>query len=289
MGAAIWLLPGCSRLPVVAPGRFALAPDPPSRQSFAATPRLRPSVARARSVPALRCRAAHDDVASTGSASRHEARDRRSTRPETRSGEDDGRRRSHAGGAHARGEGGADRRRGDVRHPRCRASGAPGHPRHRRSQRRPRSQLSGLGRSRLHLHPVRLGHRRDVGPGRGRGAGLARGPGRARPGVPGPAGADGEPAPFAAGRAQFRVLFRGPAPLRETGGRVRPRSPVRRCVRHREALRVQRRGIRAVHDELGGRPAHDARAVPRPVRDRGEGGWRAGRHVLVQPGQRELG
>ena len=110
--------------------------------------------------------------------------------------------------------------------------------------------------------------------------------GGAHQGVPRAAGADGQPAPLAARRPQLRVLLRGPAALGEDRGRVRARGAVAGRRHHGEALRRQRRRVRAPEHQLGDRRPHAARAHAGAVRARGARGRRARDHDRVQPAQR---
>ena len=98
--------------------------------------------------------------------------------------------------------------------------------------------------------------------------------------------ADGQPAPLAARRPQLRVLLRGPAALGQDRGRVRARRAVAGRRHHGEALRRQRRRVRASQHQLGDRRPHAARAHAGAVRARGARGRRAGDHDRVQPAQR---
>ena len=74
--------------------------------------------------------------------------------------------------------------------------------------------------------------------------------------------ADDQPAPVAAGRPALRVLLRGPAAVRATGHRLRPRRAGAGHRRVPQALRRQRRRDRPLHRRQPGRRADAARAVP---------------------------
>ena len=169
-----------------------------------------------------------------------------------------------------------------------RAARDPQGPRDRRPERSPGEFAPRCRWSALDVHPVRLRHRRQLGPGAGGGA---RGPRRARgarPRVPGTAGTHGEPAPVAAGRAQLRVLLRGPAALGSTRRRLRARRPVGGRLRDRQALRRERRRVRTLLHQLGDRRALAARALSAALRARRPRGRRTGDHDGLQPAQRAL-
>ena len=110
--------------------------------------------------------------------------------------------------------------------------------------------------------------------------------GGAHQGLPRAAGADGQPPPIAARWSQLRVLLRGPAALGEDRGGVRARGAVAGRRHDGEALRGQRRRVRAPEHQLGDRRPDAARAHAGAVRARGARGWRARDHDGVQPPQR---
>ena len=110
--------------------------------------------------------------------------------------------------------------------------GMPVGVRHRRTERRPRSDPARSRRRGHHdrgVRAVRRRARRHVGRRAGRAGRRAAGRRGPHEGVPGPAGADGEPPPFAAGWPQLRVLLRGPAADRSARRRLRARGPVARA------------------------------------------------------------
>ena len=121
----------------------------------------------------------------------------------------------------------------------------------------------------------------------GRVGGAARRPGPHQ-GLPRAAGADREPPPVAARRAQLRVVLRGSAAGRPAGGRVRARRPEPGRGHHGEALRRQRVRDRAHVGQLDRRRAHLAGAVPAALRA-GRARRRFARdHDRLQPAQRHL-
>ena len=87
---------------------------------------------------------------------------------------------------------------------------------------------------------------------------------------------------------ELRVLLGGSAALRSSGRGLRAGGAVERCLRHRQALRRQRGGVRARVHQLRDRRALPARAVPAPLRARRPRGRGDGDHDGVQPGQREV-
>ena len=142
------------------------------------------------------------------------------------------------------------------------------HSRYRRdrwAQRGPRRRP--LGHRHGHgLHSGRGGAGGDVGSRAGRAAG--RGTGRRGPGqgVSGAVGPHHQSAPQPAGRAQFRVLQRGPDSVGADRRVLRAGGAIPRRGHHAQALRGQRLRVRAQHHRLPGGRANAARAVPGAVR-----------------------
>ncbi len=136
------------------------------------------------------------------------------------------------------------------------------------------------------VRAVRLGARCQLGP-RARRAGRrdAR-RGGAHEGVPDVARADRQHAPLADRGPELRVLLRGSAPLGSHRRRLRPRGAVAGHRNHGEALRRERRRVRAQPHELDRRSSGAARDHPGAVRAGGEGRWRARDHDRVQPPER---
>ena len=112
-----------------------------------------------------------------------------------------------------------------------------------------------------------------------RGGGAAQGRRR-------PARAGRQPPPQPAGRAQLRVLLRGPGARRPDRRGVRARRAGRRGRRDGQALRRQRVRDRPLDRRRARRRAHAARAVPRPVRARLARGPAMGVHGRLQRGER---
>ncbi len=138
------------------------------------------------------------------------------------------------------------------------------------------------------MRALRLRARRHVGSRarRARRRAARRGDADAR--LPGPARADGQPAPLAGRRAQLRVLLGGPAAVRPRGRRLRARRAGAGRGGDGQAPGRQRGRDRALHDELGHRRAGAARALPAAVRARRAGGRSARRDDVLQPPERRL-
>ena len=167
-------------------------------------------------------------------------------------------------------EGVAHRGRRHVVDDRDPAPRDPVDQRDRRPERRAREGAVRPRRRDRGVRAVRLGARRHVGP-RARRAGRrdAR-RGGAHQGVPRAARADRQHAPLAHRRAELRVLLGGSAAVRAHRRGLRARRAVAGRRDDGEALRRQRRRVRAQPDELGGRLPRAARDHPGAVRARGD-------------------
>ena len=198
----------------------------------------------------------------------------------------DRRRPDHA--AVARGEGVAHRGVRSVEHHRRRAVGDPADPGHRRAERRPWLGSAGCRRRDRGVPALRLGARCHLGPDDRRGGRVRDRAGGPHEVLPLPAGADDQPPPVAAGWAELRVLLGGSSAVRQDRRCVRAGRPVPGGGGHREALRGQRRRVRAQHDELGRGRALAARALPATVRAGGHRGRGPRRHDRVQPAERHV-
>ena len=148
----------------------------------------------------------------------------------------------------------------------------------------------GRGWRRLHriLRTVRLRARRDVERRARRAHRRGDRRGGAHQGVPGAARAHRQHPSLAARGPQLRVLLGRPAALGQDRGGVRARRAVGGRRHHGEALRRQRRRVRAHDDQLRRRRAHAPRDHARAVRARGARGRLARHHDRLQPAQRRV-
>ncbi len=138
------------------------------------------------------------------------------------------------------------------------------------------------------MRAVRVGARRHLGPRPGRTGGRTGRAGGAHHGSARIAGAHGQHPPLTPRRSQLRVLLGGSPAGGAPGRRVRPRGAVPGRGDDGQALRGQRRRVRALHDQLRDRRAGAAGGLPPPLRARGPRGRVARDHDQLQPGQRTL-
>ncbi|KAL7710345.1 hypothetical protein N2W54_005892 [Lotmaria passim] len=102
------------------------------------------------------------------------------------------------------------------------------------------------------------------------------------------AGAGQQHQAVAAVRAQLRVLLRGPVRRGPAGRRLREgrAEPGRRC--DAEALLRQQPGDIPLLDQRADRRAHDARDLPRRLREHREGGAAVEHHGVLQPREQRV-